>query len=60
MLLTSTMTGSFLWQVDDNAVFAYGDEHTPTFFTIKAGAWEDMGKPDKITILVTPGDNLNE
>lgn len=59
MLLKSTMAGSFLWQADDNAVFSYGDEHTPTFFTIDAQSWEDMGKPEKITILVTPGDSLN-
>ena len=53
------MAGHFLWLADDNAVFSYGDEQTPTFFTITAGAWEDMGQPETITIVITPGDALN-
>ncbi len=55
-----TTIGHFLWQVDANAVFSYGDDHTPTFFSIDATAWEDMGKPETITITITPGDELNE
>lgn len=53
------MTGSFLWRVDDNAVFAYGEDTNygsdyPLFFTITATQWEEMGKPETISIMVTP------
>lgn len=60
MLIKTVIIGSFLWCVDDNTVFSYGDDHTPTFFTIPTGTWEEMGKPETITIVVAPGDQLNE
>ncbi len=50
------MAGTFLWQVDDNVVFSYGDDNTPTFFTIPADMWEGMGKPNSIDILVTAAE----
>ncbi len=59
MLTKTVIIGSFLWAVDDNSVFSYGGDDTPTFFTIPTGAWEDMGKPERITITITPGDGLN-
>ena len=59
MLVKSALVGTFLWRVDEDAVFAYGGEDAPSFFHINADLWEDMGKPKTITILVTPGDTLN-
>lgn len=49
----------FLWQVDENVAFSYGDEDALSFFVMKADAWQDMGKPAAITISVTPVDSLN-
>ena len=51
--------GAFLWRVDDHAVYSYGDDDHPVYFTLPAVSWEDMGKPATITITVIPGDTLN-
>lgn len=53
MLVKSALVGTFLWRVDEDAVFAYGDEDAPSFFHLPAWTWEDMGKPTTINIVVT-------
>lgn len=50
---------TFLWQIDNRVAFSYGDEDHPDFYYMDADLWEDMGKPEAITITVVPGDLLN-
>lgn len=50
---------AFMWVIDNNAAFSYGDEDSPRFFYMSAQDWFDMGKPQSITITIAPGDALN-
>lgn len=54
MKLKSIMLGRFLWVVDENAVFSYGGDETPLFFTLQTQQWMEMGQPESITIMVAP------
>lgn len=54
MLTKSSYLAVFVWQVDDRVAFSYGDEDAPEFYYMDAGMWADMGKPETITIIVTP------
>ncbi len=59
-LTKSTTIMVFMWLVDDKAKFTYGDDSNPSYFSMSAEAWEDMGQPRTITVTVEPGDLLNE
>ena len=59
ILTKSRHVMDFIWQVDDRAMFSYGDEDDPSYFHIDAQSWEDMNKPLSITVTVEPGDLLN-
>jgi hypothetical protein len=59
-LLTKQRTVySFMWLVDDKATFTDGEEESPRFFEMNGADWDDMGKPETITVTVEPGDLLN-
>jgi hypothetical protein len=59
VLTKSRITMTFMWLVDDKAKFTYGDDSDPSFFSMGAEAWTDMGSPRQITVEITPGDSLN-
>lgn len=59
-LSQSQLQMTFLWLVDSAAVFAYGDEDDPDYLNISREVWEDMGKPQTLTVTIQPGDLLNE
>jgi hypothetical protein len=46
----------FLWRLDERVV--YGDEEH-RYWYMTPDVWEDMGKPEKITVTITPGDEPN-
>jgi hypothetical protein len=47
--------GHFLWVVDDEAVFRYGDDdNNPHFHYLNAESWEDMGRPATIMVGTEP------
>jgi hypothetical protein len=50
---------TFMWVIDGNAAFSYGDENSPRFFYMNAEDWLHMGKPDTITLTIEPKDALN-
>ena len=50
---------TFMWLIDDYAKFTYGDDSDPSFFSMGAEAWNDMGQPRLITVTIEPGDLLN-
>lgn len=50
---------SFLWVSDDVVIFSYGGEDTPEFLKVSDVTWRDMGKPETLTVTITPGDLLN-
>lgn len=41
-----------------HALFSSG-EGRRTRVSVDAGVWEDMGRPDTITVSIEPGDRLN-
>lgn len=57
MLTKQRLVLEFLWRIDEKV--AYGDEEQ-RYWYIDPGAWEDMGKPEKITLTIEPGDRLND
>jgi hypothetical protein len=58
-LTKSRIVMTFMWLVDDKAKFTYGDDSDPSFFSMGAEAWNDMGQPKTITVTIEPGDSLN-
>lgn len=56
MLTKRRLILDFLWRVDNQV--AYGDEDGRNWM-MGVLAWEDMGKPEKITVTIEPGDLLN-
>lgn len=58
MLTKSRHLASFLWLTDDTAIYSYGDEDKPNFYKCSEEDWADMGKPEMLTITVTPGNSL--
>ena len=44
----------FVWLVDDKAIYSYGMLYSPEFYTVSKSAWEQLGKPKKIHIQVSP------
>lgn len=50
---------TFMWLVDDKAKFTYDSDADPSFFSMSAEAWQDMGQPRVITVTIQPGDLLN-
>lgn len=56
MLTKQKVVLEFLWRLDETA--AYGDEDQ-RYWYMDPDAWEDMGKPAKITVTVEAGDRLN-
>ncbi len=43
--------------------FIQRDEETglaTRFVTLLVGDWEDLGRPDRITVSIEPGDTLND
>ena len=59
MLTKSQILMNFMWVVDDHVKFTYGDDSNPSFFSMGAEAWNDMGQPRVITVTIEPGDALN-
>ncbi len=58
MQTKQTIVMGFVWQVDNIALFTW-DEDYPKFFQLDSLVWEDMGRPQSITVAITPGDSLN-
>lgn len=54
-LSQSRLHMSFIWLVDSDAIFAYGDEDDPNYLHLSQEVWEDMGKPTAITVTIQPG-----
>lgn len=59
MLTRTRIAMTFMWLIDDHAKFTYGDDSDPSFFSMGAEAWQDMGQPRVITVTIEPGDLLN-
>lgn len=59
LLTRQQLLATFIWLTDDRAVYSYGDEDNPQFLYLTREVWEDMGKPERLTISITLGDSLN-
>jgi hypothetical protein len=53
------LLASFIWLTDDRAVYSYGDDDNPQFLYLMKHIWEEMGRPDNLTLDIQPGDQLN-
>ena len=45
--------------VDDRVYFAQDEEPFNALVSLSEDTWDDMGRPDVITVSVEPGDHLN-
>jgi hypothetical protein len=52
-----------LRSTSDSVLFDYGDpdeDARDSSLALDFGVWDEMGRPETITVMVEPGDKLNE
>lgn len=60
MMLTSTRSVlSRTRTVDDRVYFAQDEEPFNALVSLSLDKWDDLGRPETITVSVEPGDHLN-
>lgn len=60
-LTRSRIVAWFKWAAAGTALFEYEDANElGRPFVLDEVAWQDMGKPERITITIEPGDLLND
>lgn len=59
VLSRSTFTMGFVWLADEFAVYSYESPDVIQFLRVAEREWEDMGRPETITVTIQPGDLLN-